>query len=662
MFDWQTRRIFRKVCEPADGRGEAVFDVRFVEGFGNVLVIVRLGGHVEWFRYEGGVAIGVGEVRLKLKRVLCVEVVLGGTGIMLVGGMTEEKKAVILALDLRKMAAVGVVWSGEDFICNIAVRHEPVGNLGWFLMAINQSARGGLHLLKSIDGLQWSCITSGGSHLEATAVERHKSAQDGSHYRCSAVWCGQDRLITSEVDGTFISWRLEESQRLLKTSCDQSTHVRQVFAMRGLAGTDGRAFVSIAMDRTLATWQFELVEGEWRLCLKFRSLRTSGPVRSIALSQSHPQVGEGKGISKKELSFLTYCSRDTITCFSLDAGGRRCEMKGELALFGPNDDKRKRDKVSYLGSVILSTEPFIPASEHLRGTAVFGGVDGRLGLIKIAEGRLEHVISKKRKRHLGNGDLSLVEILLTGRNCAVSIASNGEIVKWALPVCENVQGGGQAKSITPKNSYSVHELGENDLDIRAIRLVPFQNEDGFAVLLGDSNGSVSMYSPCGEILLSEVNTSLSRIDCMAYQKWRGLVAVADSRGSIATFNIPSLDVNGNPVPTELMHVECLQKQDYSGEVLSYLAWAPICKDEDANRSCGCSKEGIYLAAITTKGESVVFVLDEESRLILRTRLKGHSGKVLSLVWENDHSLFTGGEDGSVRQWDVPRQPWPQTHR
>lgn len=662
VFDWETRRIFRKICEPAGGKAEAVFDVRFVEDFGNVLVVVRLGGCVEWFRYEGGVAIGVGKIKLELRRVFCVEAVLGNTGIMLVGGMTEGNRAVLLALDLRKLVVAKVVWSGEDSIYSIALRRELGGKQKWFLMAMNQGARGQLRLLKSTDGIQWFCVTSSGSRVEATEVEHTKSTQGSSRYRCSAVWCGQGRLVISEVDGTFIVSQFEESHEMLKVSCDQSAHVRQVFAMKSLAGTNGRAFASISMDRTLATWQFELVEGEWRLCLKFRSLRTSGPVRSIALSQNQPRVEEAKGTSKERRSFFTYCSGDTVTCFALGADGRRCEMKGELAPFGPSNSKQKRGRLSCLGSVIPSTESFQSDFKHSHETTVFGGLDGRLGLIRIMDGRLEYIISKKRKRHLGDVDLSLIEILLPGHDRAVSIANNGEIVEWTLPGCEQLHGTGQAKSITPRNSYNVHELRGKGSDIQAVRLVPFRNEDGVAILFGNSNGSVSMYSVRGEVLMNEVNTSLSRIGCMAHQKCHGLVAVADSHGSIATFNIPLLNANWNSIPIKPMHIENLQKEDCLREALSHLAWAPICKSEHTNESCDCSKQSKYLAAITTKGESLVFVLDTECRLILRTRLKGHSGKVHSLVWESGHTLFTGGEDGSVRHWDVSRQPWPHTNK
>lgn len=650
VFDWETRRIFRKICEPVGGKGATVFDVRFLARFGNVLMVLRLGGSVEWFRYEGGVAISVGKVKLDVRRVLCAEHILTETEILLVGGVTKGKRGIVLAVDLRKMVVMNEVWSGKDYLFEITVRKEQGERGRQFLMALNQGIRGNVGIMQSIDGVRWTCIASS----EANTAEVEESTKDESQYHCSVVWCGQDTLVSSEGDGGIVVWQVEDSRKLVEKVREQSAHVRQVFAMRELMGGDAQSFASISMDRTIAVWVLTSLEGKWKVHLKFRSLRTSGPVRSLALSQSQPRMNE-KGCPVQKESILTYCSRDVITCVLLNASGDRCEMKGELTLFGSNDGKEKKERVSHLGSFPLNAEALSTDPKRSFDVATLGGVDGRLGLIKITDGRLEYIISKKRKRQSKSSDISLKQILLTRCNRAVSIANNGETVEWAFPGYEQLFEEEQSKSITSRTSYNVDRMAAKDSDIGATCLVPLESEDGFSILCGDGNGLVSVQSVRDNGPMSMVDTSLSRINCITYHKRHDLVAAADSCGSIATLRMLFSCADHSAVLTEPI----IHGQHCPGETLGYLAWAPICGDESKDESCECSKEGAYLAAITTKGESIIFILDKDSRLAVRTRLKGHFGKVYSLVWESGHSLLTGGEDGSVRQWNVLRQPWPQ---
>lgn len=87
----------------------------------------------------------------------------------------------------------------------------------------------------------------------------------------------------------------------------ESAHVRQVLAKKGLMGGDTGLFASIAVDVRMAIWELTSFEGERNICFTFRSLRTSGPIRSPVHSRSQPELNE-KGFPARKHCILSRSS------------------------------------------------------------------------------------------------------------------------------------------------------------------------------------------------------------------------------------------------------------------------------------------------------------------------------------------------------------------
>lgn len=89
--DGKTQCVIPKIFKASGGKGESVFDVGFLGELGDVLIAVRVGGSMEWFRHDEDVAIGVRGLDWD-SETRYVEAVVRKGGVLVVGGKTEGKE------------------------------------------------------------------------------------------------------------------------------------------------------------------------------------------------------------------------------------------------------------------------------------------------------------------------------------------------------------------------------------------------------------------------------------------------------------------------------------------------------------------------------------------------------------------------------------------
>lgn len=639
VFDWESRRVFRTVCEPPSGEVNAVFAARFVPQFPNVLVVVWQGGNVKWFRIEKG-GRKIGEFRLPFTHVLGVEVVGGKWDVMLVSG-DDDYGGTVVKLDMTKIGRMAIVTRGEC-IYGMSATAIRSGANERILLAAKGSCAGPPLLFESPDAEKWSLVAS----------QTTQQTDDRKKFNCAVAWCGSDRVITSDPGGLLVTWRLEESLNFTRTDSLQTAHMRQVFAIKRVHGLDCLAFASISMDRTMSVWKMAVFDGVEKWHLNYSSPRVTGPVRSIAFTSRDFHIPEGGGVSSGIAKFISFCHGGAVTVLELSEDEGNCVLVGEIKPFG---NLGESDSASMIHSVCTSNHVTDEGASLSAPMFTFVSVDGQVGAIRVNEKReIESFLSKKRKRrpddHKG---AKCMELTSVASDTVVSVAENGDVVEWRLCCGENNKSKvGQRIAITSQNSYSLRAFGEIGSAGRVVLPIRIEHCNEYAFLICCGDGSVAIYSRTGHPLLPPFMTSLQNITCAAFSGRCGLVAVADTTGSLVTFNVRSPSLFQECEATK--RAENVQRHDDFREPLTFLSWSPE-PDETLLPSPGV---GLYLAGITSKGESVVFMSDEQVRIVLRTRLRGHSRNVCLVRWESSNFLLTAGVDGTVRRWNISKQPWP----
>lgn len=672
VFDAQTRRVFRKVREPMQGkrREGCVFAIRFVQRFPNVLLVVTEPNRIRCWRYENANNVQcVVEKELELQSISCVECVPGFSRLVLVGGTSKNDTGVgvVMLVDLSGKQSPHVFHKACVVYDLVVRREEGRDGVSEILLLMVSAAIRRPFMYKSIDGKMWTAIISedaddvASDTAPSAMVDRNGSTEmknTRAEYRCSGTWCGPSELLTSDSRGTIVHWHMGDSCRLTERGERQSAHMRQVFSMKSLGGQN--EFVSISMDRTIAAWVLVDIESvEPTILLKWRTLRTTGPVKALSLSgppYDEKQLTSDPRRKASETSVACFSTSDnTITCIGCEKNGVYF-MIGELSPFAASSSKRRRESISHLSPCAINTDAV--SLDHLQTTnlTLFASSNKRFGIVKLVDGQLEFVCSKRQKQQNGSQAPSMqpcITFCSLGDAAALSVASNGSIIKWVLP---NAKESWKESKLTSTfclgGSFTVgFGVEEKTPSASAACVIPGLSEDKYFLLMGYEDGSVALYAPCGKCIVGPVTTGLSRLTCIAYQTDSKVLVIADKGGSMATSVLDTSQYGREDVKEgvvlEIKHHESLE------EAIRYMTWS-----SSVPQSSGRS-EGSYLLAITDNGNALVWVYQEDCTFALRSELKGHSGKVNFAVWESDRCLLTAGEDGTIRKWDLERQPQPR---
>lgn len=671
VFDAQTRILFRKVREPTQGkrREGSVFAIRFVQRFPNVLVVASEPNRICCWRYEDANKVKcVVQKELELQSLSCVECVPGFSRLVLVGGASKDDPSAgtVVVVDISGRESPHVLHKGCVVYDLVVRREEGRDGVCEILLLMVSAAIRRPFMYTSINGKIWTAITSGNMDDAASdtahsdVLDRNGSAgikNTRSEYRCSGTWCGPSELLTSDSRGTIVHWHMGDSRCLTERGERQSAHTRQVFSMKPLG--EKNEFVSISMDRTIAAWVL-LDRGsvEPKIMLKWRTLRTTGQVKALSLSRARCDGRQSTSVRRRkaaETSAICFTTSDnTLTCIGSEKSNAYF-MIGELTPFGASSSKRKRESISLLSPCAIDQDAVSLEGLQTTNLALFASSNKRFGIVKLVDGQLEFVCTRKQKGQNSSQAPSMVPCIAfssSGDVAALSVANDGSIQKWLLP---NSKESWKESKLTSTfclgGSFTVG-FGEKTPLASAACIIPGLNQDEPFLLMGYDDGSVALYAPCGKCIVGPVATGLSRLTCIAYQTDSKVLAIADRGGSIATSVLDTSLYGLEAVKREDVVLE-IKRHDDLEEGIRYLTWSSSVPQS------GSRAEGSYLVAITDKGNVLVWVCQDGCVVALRAELKGHSGKVNFAVWENDRCLLTAGEDGTIRKWDLTRQPQPR---
>lgn len=672
IFDAQTRRVFRRVREPTQGkrREAGVFAVRFVHRFPNVLLVLTEPNRMCCWRYEDPqIARCVVDMELQVQELNSVECVPGSSSLVLVGGLSKDglRVGIVMVVDLSGKHPPSIFYRGF-VIYDLVTRAEDNGSgANEILLVMASAARRRPLMYKSLDGMTWTLVTERVANNGSIATGPSSSTGGATYagnkdnpaeYRCAATWCGPRELMVSDPKGTVIHWHMDDDDCLIERSERQSAHIRQVFAMKAL-GTKNE-FVSISMDRTIAAWVLsDIASNETKMLLKWRTFKTTGHVKALSVTQ--PSRSEQKLVTGTEQRLSTssvvfFATSDTITCIGSGENDAYF-MIGEVCPLGPPSRKRKRESLLILSPCVIdkkSVSPDAVQTANLTLFATHGSGSKRLGLIRLVDGELEFVCSSKQKPQNGSKQHQFIMFSARAYTAAISISSNGEAQKQILPQSRDCWKEARKTSSLLSDGSFAASFGETTPSASAACVLQQHDRDEYLLCIGYEDGSLAVFTPSGKRVVGPVGTGLSQITCITYRSDCSVIAVCDRNGLVVT---SSLDISQHEYE-DAKREQVLEIKRHEGleEAIRHMTWSKSVPQSDSRSS----EANVYLLAITERGSMYAWIYQEDCTLLLRAELKAHNGAVNSSAWESDKCLLSAGEDGTIRKWDLEKQPWPRT--
>lgn len=669
IFDVLARRIFRKVCEPAIASCHgSVFALRFVQRFPNVVLVASSPNKLACWRYENaGELRNLVDERLEFRDMLSVNNVPGYPSLIMVAGVCphDANVGIVSVVDLASNGTTQVIHRGEliyevtmTVITPYAMDRQAKKNK-CVAAALSSPLQRYPLIYRTTDGLHWNMCRSRqrqpDPEVDSTSGERNATRNGGrlAVYRCSATWQQQNVLLSSDQRGTILLWKVLNDGRVVRSASRQSAHMRQVFAMVPLCS--GNSFVSISMDRTLAAWVVTGLETPFpKIVLKWRSLRTSGPVKTLAVSRLVGNIPKDSNASVKdpedEHTVLSFCCDDNVvTCLDLCSKTSSYSMIGEALPLGSMTGKRKRESINHLAPCVLTPNGVLTEKGQESNLAVFADTQGRLGILKLLDGQLEFLCSKRRK---GNSTLRITALNCNARSI-ISVAKNGELNRWVLPNSSELRKEYKSSSLQSQTRLLISNRGEQLRSITASSAVQAQG-GGKYFLIGYAGGLVALFSILGKLLLQPICTGMSEVTSISYLEASRVVAIADTEGSVGIFtlDVALFDRDGPSCENSLDPTVDIYK--VRSERIASIQWSPD--------TCAFSGNGKafqhYLSIVSGRCGVSVWAHSVDVGLQLCAELKGHSGTVSSAAWTSERILLTTGADGTIREWNVEKQPKP----
>lgn len=638
VIDWEAKRVF---CIVSESGSSPIFSLYFLQRYGNVLVVMRKNGVVEWLKYEDSPNVKSYKwIQLGIGKVTCVDqaVVADKTEVAFIGGECQDGSCSIYAVHLWKMDFVHC-WNGEG-LCNIAygLRTE-------FVNALSKQLDGYTAWTEAVSfgdlAVVMSALRVDASRVEPSPEDRNGKAVRKQYRRCM-LQCTSSRIAITDKKGTISIWDYSSGNdgELKEVFTIENAHLLQVLALKPVRGIYGVSFVSISMDRTMATWGFQSERGTGELFLRFRSARTNGPVRCLSCSSSRrndiPSNQEDNNV------LVSFSTRDIISILELDSDGQRKAVREEIRPFAFwNGEVGGNAVMSVKCTHLAQQEGEESLSEYI---LLVGLRNGRIGVNFSGHDRLEYNKPKKRKRSPDWHKTNAFEILtyVPQSHHAVSISGSGILYEWEIirdQVKKKSQGYEHGKPQLEKQ-FHLSACFRDHVGIAAF-CVNVAREFTFMVCF--YNGCIAELSSCGHVLTELIPTEVLEVSCICNLSGTRLIALGTKRGSVCCLRIPTGD--------ELQEIT-LEGPSVSigSDSIQTLLWAPHRKDSRSE------KFDVYLAVKTVKGDVYVLECEDNLKLKLLVRIKGHMGRISCMDWENENVIITGGEDGSIRRWDITAQP------
>lgn len=487
-------------------------------------------------------------------------------------------------------------------------------------------------------------------HVSHNAPPSHKN----SRFIVCCEWISDNVVITSDAPGSLYMWHVDVKSNQAEKSIlyiRNHAHTRQVLNIHTMIGHD--MCLSTSMDKTMAMWRMMGMKQDIPcLALCWRTLRTTGAVTAVG--------GDEDGI-------VYGCEQGTLTRVGKD----KSVWDTNVASEGTVNEAGKRMRSRHINSLIgIDNEQ-----------TLFKTCDGEVGVLKWnADSRVKVSVCKLgNKQRRANkqvssmhGDLALVESKGKGKKDIIEV--------WQLGTNKNNNNDNKSNCFGWMKVGTLCNIGHNHF----VSSCEFNVGQRHGIAIGTHSGQITIWVRQDQVhfySISDVNEEYygKSMDCICVSDDThdgGVLAVCDSDSNLIIHWF-----DGDRLQTRARTVKQLGNQSK----VTRMAWNPTSSRCYENGAHPCSNgrdtcEAVtmtstmtkYLVTVHANDQVLVWTVglcrndDDDGRggvgdridLGQRGTIKEHFGAVRAVSWTNSSHVVTGGQDGSVRHYDVTRLPQP----
>lgn len=673
VFDVQAKRIFSRVVDPrkaglpAEQDGK-VCHVQFLEWAPHLVMIVYEGSRVCFVNFRTGEQVFVRRVEK----------------LYFIRHVPHTKYFVMCATVSDEPAVLLVCWGGEESsiwtVANIrasdvVIRKDSDDCNAWSIVVLSTFRTPFVVHFSVGSGIGDAPSLESEEMLPVDATKNHDIRVVGTSYR--------DLTIISDKKGGIHLCQTQPDHTVKVIGGRPDAHERQIYSL--IATSDG-FLASASQDRTLAVWQILREQSEKpHLRLLWRTLRTNGAVTALSISPASPTFLPEKSLLSmgdcEDARVLSFASaRGAIMCMLWKPDIGRFHVMGEIGISGSALGARKREAFTKLVPNRASQSRNEETLDESR-LAGFIMSNGGVGAIGFAAGRLELFSSAKEK---GNTKQRRPCDLAFGRP-GVLISADGSTarVEWKAS-----KTGWKNRGLIASKRLSPFTF-EDDTPTASCTIQIPDRYDCYTIV-GTQKGKIVLFraDAGAEQLASteEHSQFLPSIRAIAAQSSSSgekiFVAVCDQQGQLHVCliyqDVPSTAEKRFSV------LFCAEETGLKfGKEIAFMSWSEIVEASDetskAYLATASSRGGLYIWEVSVehcvtkisimyeKDDMVITSLETRKRgnvqsLNLRAELKENQGTINAVAWYKNRFVFTAGEDGTVRSWDIERQPMVQSKR
>lgn len=480
--------------------------------------------------------------------------------------------------------------------------------------------------------------------MEKHASSNAPSSQRNSRFIVSCEWLSENVVITSDAPGSLYMWHVDiksdqaEKSILYKRN---HAHTRQVLNINTMIGHG--MCLSTSMDKTVAMWRLMGIKQDIPcLALCWRTLRTTGAVTAV--------VGDEDGI-------VYGCEQGTLT----RVGKNKTVWDTNVASEGSVNEAGKRMRSRHVNNLIAIDKE----------QTLFKTCDGEAGMLSWnADSRVKVSLCKlgikktKANKQVSSmhGDLALIDSNRKGNSNMIEV--------WRVGTNKNNNNDNKSNCF---GWMKVGTLGNVSRDYY-VSLCEFNVGQRHGIVIVSNHGHIGVWTSQDQLHFHTISDEYygKSIDCICVSddtRDGGVLAACDSDSNLIIHWF-----DGDRLQTRARTVRQLGKQSK----VTRMAWNPtnsIGNDADPGSIVSDTCEGTsspsmmakYLVTVHANDQVLVWTVGlcgndvgngggNRIELEQRGTIKEHFGAVRAVAWTNCSNVVTGGQDGSVRLYDVTRLP------
>jgi WD domain, G-beta repeat len=660
VYDVHTRRLVRIALQPRENSPVAALcfgadtpDLLFVASPCRVTVceLASLSGSC------GDVAAAVvattsWDMPEDLRSPTCLVSATGFPSILFVGGGRGRGAGAVAAVNVRTGVAIALV------------RHTP----------------GPVHAIDVLEhavvGRAFVAFVSGSSGVPSMAVWYQQqftvcnevtdicgaASTKGQEMSASLSWLPSGILVCSKACGGLQLWHCNAAHRLVAVAGGtlEQAHSRQVFAVCRLAsvGDEGAilndgssagelprySFATVSMDRRMCAWSCASNSARSTIRMEWEAVGYGGHVQAIACRRlkAVEYLAYWLGVAGDGVLVATGCRDGYIYLdYCADCESPPTIARTVLQYRLPRATGGVAVTVTCLCFSVLSCESGGDPGEDGELAFLHAGLsDGRLACLVLGHGTSKNVTailsSESQTREMRRSPRSVVETISSiapyvegGSTCLLCITSSGRLVRWKV----SFSGSKKQQAVTIQKTTELTTWQKKVDDGRfaegygRMSCATTTNDGDHLVVIGTSSGCVFVFDLSDSIsgdAVTKASHGMPCISTIACNASGDRVAIASADGAVAVLT-------------------------RHGCALA-LSWSQL--SAHARGVSSLNWHAFRLLSTSDDGSARVFSADDGEAVVLR----GHGGRVLAGAWLSEQIVLTGGEDCSLRMWDINRQP------